>query len=107
MKPAVSVQALPGEYRLGYYHSSASAGDVYQDINSRPHGVTGLAFKSRSGKSGWWVMGRQQLTAREGDASRGIHAFANFTFHDKDTSSIDSFQNIGVVHSGLFDANLA
>jgi porin len=103
-KPTVGTHALPGEYRLGYYHSSASANDIYEDVDGRPQGVTGMTAKSRSSKSGWWVMGRQQLTSRNGDASRGLSVFANFTFHDRETSSIDSFQNIGLVYTGPFDA---
>ncbi|PTQ74350.1 carbohydrate porin [Pseudomonas sp. GV071] len=103
-KPTVGAQALPGEYRVGYYHSSASANDVYDDVNGNPQGITGQAAKTQSSKSGWWVMGRQQLTARNGDAARGLSVFASATFHDKETSSIDSFQNLGMVYVGLFDA---
>lgn len=103
-KPTVGAEALPGEYRVGYYHSSASANDVYDDVNGNPQGITGQAAKSQSSKSGWWVMGRQQLTTRNGDATRGLSVFASATFHDKETSSIDSFQNIGLVYLGLFDA---
>ncbi|MFC3608860.1 carbohydrate porin [Stutzerimonas tarimensis] len=102
-RPALGVQALPGEYRLGYYHSTASADDVYRDVEGRPQGLTGLDFRSRSSKSGGWVMARQQITARNGDPSRGLSVFANFTFHDQATSTIDSFQNVGMVYNGLFD----
>lgn len=103
-KPAFGGQALPGEYRLGYYHSSASAPDVYKDLHGAAQGETGLAAKKRGSKSGWWLMGSQQLTTRHGDSERGLSLFANFTWHDRATSSIDSFQNIGLVYRGLFDA---
>jgi len=103
-KPTVGQQALPGEYRLGYYHSSAAANDVYEDINGAPQALTGQAPKSRSSKHGAWIMGQQQLTAHHGDASRGLSVFASLTVHDKATSSIESFQNIGAVYKGPFDA---
>jgi len=103
-KPTVGQQALPGEYRLGYYHSSAAANDVYEDIKGAPQALTGQAPKSRSSKHGAWIMGQQQLTAHHGDASRGLSVFASLTVHDKATSSIESFQNIGAVYKGPFDA---
>jgi porin len=103
-KPTLGGGALPGEYRLGYYHSSASANDVYEDVNGDPQGVTGQVPKSRSSKHGLWIMGQQQLTTHHGDASRGLSVFANVTVHDKATSGIESFQNIGAVYKGPFDA---
>lgn len=103
-KPILGKEALPGEYRLGYYHSSASANDVYDDVNGAPQALTGQAPKSRSSKHGAWIMGQQQLTTHHGDASRGLSVFASLTVHDKATSGIESFQNIGAVYKGPFDA---
>ncbi len=103
-KPIVGKDALPGEYRLGYYHSSASANDLYDDVNGNPQVLTGQAPKSRSSKHGAWVIGQQQLTSHNGDASRGLSVFASLTVHDKATSGIESFQNIGAVYKGPFDA---
>lgn len=103
-KPIVGKDALPGEYRLGYYHSSASANDLYDDVNGNPQVLTGQAPKSRSSKHGAWVIGQQQLTTHNGDASRGLSVFASLTVHDKATSGIESFQNIGAVYKGPFDA---
>lgn len=102
-KPTVGKAALPGEYRLGYYHSSASANDLYDDVNDNPQVLTGQAPKSRSSKHGAWIIGQQHLTAHNGDASRGLSVFASLTMHDKATSSIESFQNIGAVYKGPFD----
>ncbi|OPK09856.1 MULTISPECIES: carbohydrate porin [Pseudomonas] len=102
-KPTVGKAALPGEYRLGYYHSSASANDLYDDVNGNPQVLTGQAPKSRSSKHGAWIIGQQQLTAHNGDASRGLSVFASLTMHDKATSGIESFQNIGAVYKGPFD----
>ena len=103
-KPIVGKDALPGEYRLGYYHSSASANDLYDDVNGNPQVLTGQAPKSRSSKHGAWVIGQQQLTTHNGDASRGLSVFVSLTVHDKATSGIESFQNIGAVYKGPFDA---
>jgi porin len=103
-KPILGKEALPGEYRMGYYHSSASANDVYDDVNGAPQALTGQAPKSRSSKHGAWIMGQQQLTTHHGDASRGLSVFASLTVHDKATSGIESFQNIGAVYKGPFDA---
>lgn len=103
-KPSLGSGALPGEYRLGYYHSSASANDVYDDVNGAPQVLTGQAPRSHSSKHGAWIMGQQQITAHDGDASRGLSLFASLTVHDKATSGIESFQNIGAVYKGPFDA---
>lgn len=103
-KPTLGGQALPGEYRLGYYHSSASANDVYDDVNGAPQALTGQAPQSRSSKHGAWIMGQQQLTTHRGDPSRGLSVFASVTVHDKATSGIESFQNLGAVYKGPFDA---
>jgi porin len=102
-KPELGAQSLPGEYRLGYYYSSASANDVYEDANGFPQGNTSAQFKTRGSKNGWWIMGKQQLTAHAGDSARGLSVFASATFHDQETSTIDSFQHIGLVYTGLFD----
>jgi porin len=102
--PSLGKAALPGEYRLGYYHSSASANDVYDDVNGAPQVLTGQAPRSHSSKHGAWIMAQQQITTHAGDASRGLSLFASVTVHDKATSGIESFQNIGAVYKGPFDA---
>lgn len=98
------VNGLPGEYRLGYYYSTAKADDVYDDVNGNPQGLTGEAFKSHSSKHGWWVVAQQQVTAHGGDVNRGLSLFANFTVHDKATNVVDNYQQVGLVYKGAFDA---
>ncbi|HHX6570271.1 TPA: carbohydrate porin [Pseudomonas aeruginosa] len=102
--PKVGGQKLPGEYRLGYFYSSASANDVYEDVNGDPQGLTGEAFKSHGSKHGWWVIAQQQLTAHNGDASRGLSIFASLTLLDQATSFIDRYQQLGLVYKGFFDS---
>ncbi|EQC0148174.1 TPA: carbohydrate porin, partial [Pseudomonas aeruginosa] len=85
-QPKVGAEQLPGEYRLGYYYSTAKADDVYDDVDGQPQGLTGNDFKSRGSKHGWWVVAQQQVTSHNGDASRGLSLFANLTVHDKATN---------------------
>ena len=35
-QPKVGAEQLPGEYRLGYYYSTAKADDVYDDVDGQP-----------------------------------------------------------------------
>ncbi|MGV8864437.1 MAG: carbohydrate porin [Pseudomonas sp.] len=100
-----NINKLPGEYRVGYYYSSASADDVYQGANGQPQPLTpGGAFETHSSKHGVWFVGQQQLTSVGGDSSRGLSIFVNATQHDKATNFIDNYQNIGLVFKGPFDA---
>ncbi|KAF1052949.1 MAG: Porin B [Stenotrophomonas maltophilia] len=103
-QPKLGAEQLPGEYRLGYYYSTAKADDVYEDVNGQPQALTGDAYKSHSSKHGWWVVAQQQVTTHNGDVSRGLNLFANLTVHDQATNSIDSYQQVGMVYKGLFDA---
>nr|WP_267128077.1 carbohydrate porin [Pseudomonas aeruginosa] len=103
-QPKVGAEQLPGEYRLGYYYSTAKADDVYDDVDGQPQGLTGNDFKSRGSKHGWWVVAQQQVTSHNGDASRGLSLFANLTVHDKATNVVGNYQQLGVVYKGPFDA---
>ncbi|WP_408733480.1 carbohydrate porin [Pseudomonas sp. LS1212] len=99
------VNALPGEYRVGYYYSTAKADDVYEGADGQPQPLTpGGEFRSHSSKHGWWVVAQQQVTSHNGDVSRGLNVFANLTVHDKDTNTVDNYQQVGVVYKGPFDA---
>jgi porin len=58
------VNGLPGEYRLGYYYSTAKADDVYDDVNGNPQALTGRP-SSRTPAStagGWWRSSRSPPT---------------------------------------------
>ncbi|WP_407681355.1 carbohydrate porin [Pseudomonas bohemica] len=99
-----SVNQLPGEYRVGYYHSTANARDVYKDENNRPAAITGNDFRSDDSRHGFWVVGKQQLTSVHSDTSRGLTATASATFQDRETTAVDSYQKISLVYKGPFDA---
>ena len=98
------VNSLPGEYRLGYYYSTAKADDVYEGSDGQPQPATGGDFRSHSSKHGWWVVAQQQVTAHNGDVNRGLSLFANLTMHDKDTNVVDNYQQAGIVYKGAFDS---
>ncbi|WP_455806045.1 carbohydrate porin [Pseudomonas fluorescens] len=98
------VNSLPGEYRVGYYKSTADADDVREDVNGFDAATTGDAYKSHNSKSGYWFVAQQQLTSHNGDATRGLNIAANATFHDKDTNFIDNYQSVMFVYKGPFDA---
>lgn len=98
------VNSLPGEYRIGYYKSTADADDVREDVNGFDAATTGDAYKSHNSKSGYWFVAQQQLTSHNGDATRGLNIAANATFHDKDTNFIDNYQSVMFVYKGPFDA---
>ena len=93
------VNDLPGEYRVGYYKSTAPADDVKVNITN-----DGEDYRVRDSKHGYWFVVQQQLTSHNGDASRGLHIAANATFHDKQTNIVDNYQSLMFVYKGPFDA---
>lgn len=93
------VNDLPGEYRVGYYKSTAPADDVKVNITN-----DGQGYRVRDSKHGYWFVVQQQLTSHNGDASRGLHIAANATFHDKQTNIVDNYQSLMFVYKGPFDA---
>ncbi len=88
--PKLGAAKLPGEYRAGYYYSSADAAEI-KEASQTEH------------KQGGWVVAKQQLTAHNGDSSRGLSAFVNLTVHDRDTNKVSDMQNMGLVYKGLMD----
>lgn len=98
------VNNLPGEYRIGYYKSSAPAPDLRQDINGQDAATTGQPYRMHDSKHGYWLVVQQQLTTHNGDASRGLNVAANATFHDKATNIVDNYQSLMFVYKGPFDA---
>jgi porin len=98
------VNGLPGEYRAGYYYSTADSSDVYKDSNGRYAAQSGDDYASSSSKHGMWLTLRQQVTSESSDNSRGLSLFANGTLHDKKTNMIDNFVALGATYKGPFDA---
>ena len=50
------------------------------------------------------MVAKQQLTAHQGDASRGLTGFVNLTVHDSDTNAVSDMQNMGLVYKGAMDS---
>ncbi|TCB67166.1 carbohydrate porin [Acinetobacter sp. ANC 4178] len=86
----VGMQGKTGEYRLGYYYSSADAVEI-QNPNTTSH------------KQGMWVVAKQQLLQHAQDPQRGLTGFINLTVHDDKTNNVDNMQNIGVIYTGVLD----
>lgn len=101
---APTVNQLPGEYRVGYYHSTANGTDVYKDENNQPAAISGNDYRSDSSRHGFWLVGKQQLTSVDGDSSRGLTVNASATFQDRATTPVDSYQKISLTYKGPFDA---
>ncbi|WP_409373231.1 carbohydrate porin [Pseudomonas baltica] len=95
---------LPGEYRAGYYYSTAKADDLYKDADNRPAAVTGNDYRRDDSQHGWWLTAKQQLTTVGGDASRGLVLYANISAFDAATTQVDSLQKLALVYKGPFDA---
>ena len=89
--PKVGTEKLLGEYRAGYYYSTADA-DVISNNDQKDH------------HQGGWVVAKQQLTAHKGDASRGLTGFVNLTVHDSETNNVSDMQNMGLVYKGAMDS---
>ncbi|MED7666675.1 porin [Pseudomonas moraviensis subsp. stanleyae] len=97
------LNGLPGEYRVGYYKSTANANDVLKDDNGNDAATTSEAYRVHDSKQGYWGVIQQQLTTHNGDATRGLNVAANATFHDKDTNVVDNYQSLMFVYKGPFD----
>jgi porin len=100
---APELDRLPGEYRIGYYHSTADSVDVYRDADNQPAGLTGTPYRSDDSRHGFWLVGKQQLTTVGTDASRGITLAGSATFQDRNTTAVDSYQKVSLVYKGPFD----
>ncbi|MEQ7922031.1 carbohydrate porin [Xanthomonas sp. WHRI 1810A] len=98
------VNGLLGEYRLGYYYSTADSTDVYKNSNGGYAAQSGDDYRGSSSKHGMWLTLRQQVTSAASDNSRGLSLFFNGTLHDKKTNMIDNFVAVGATYKGPFDA---
>lgn len=95
--PKSFVNGLPGSYRVGGMYNTADNPDNQYDV-AKGKGVDG---KNRT-FAGWLAV-EQQLTST-GNGRQGLHSFANFTWHDRDTNKVDNSQQIGLKYIGLVDS---
>ena len=92
--PKSLLNGLPGSYRVGGMYNTADDVANQKDI-ANPTDAKNRTFAG-------WLAVEQQLTST-GAGRKGLHSFANFTWHDRDTNKVDNSQQIGVKYIGLVD----
>ncbi|WP_226570358.1 carbohydrate porin [Mangrovibacter yixingensis] len=95
-QPKLGAEKLPGNYRIGYYYSSARD-DVYGSWREGGYNDTAHAY-------GGYILAQQQLTAQGGSADRGITLTVQAVMNDHKTSKTDNYQSIALTWKGPFDA---
>jgi len=95
-KPTLGAQKLPGNYRIGYYYSSAN-GDVYGSWRNG-------AYQDQDHAYGGYLLLQQQLTAQDGDVNRGLGVRVQAVMNDHKTSKTDNYQSIAFTWKGPFNA---
>ncbi|KAA8734699.1 carbohydrate porin [Acinetobacter qingfengensis] len=90
--PALTLQHLPGEYRLGYYYSTVNADNIQTERSGNKH------------KYGIWISAKQQLTTHTNDASRGLSIMGQVALYDNKTSIFQDAENIALVYKGLAES---
>lgn len=91
-QPRSFINGLAGTYRIGAMYNSAD------DLKNQKNIRTGQAENHTYGA---WFNFDQQLTSM-GSGKQGLHSFANFTFHNRNTNKVDHSQQIGLKYYGVF-----
>lgn len=99
--PKSWVNGLPGSYRVGGMYNTADNPENQFDIAKGK--VDGVGVEGKNRTFAGWLAVEQQLTSI-GQGRQGLHSFANFTWHDRDTNKVDNSQQIGVKYIGLADS---
>ncbi|WP_312333053.1 carbohydrate porin [Acinetobacter variabilis] len=92
--PKSLVNGLPGSYRVGGMYNTAD------DVANQKDIATG---EGKNRTFAGWLAVEQQLTST-GSSRQGLHSFANFTWHDRDTNKVDNSQQLGLKYIGLVDS---
>ncbi|EXA65044.1 porin B [Acinetobacter baumannii 348935] len=92
--PKSLVNGLPGSYRVGGMYNTAD------DVANQKDVATG---EGENRTFTGWLAVEQQLTST-GNGRQGLHSFANFTWHDRDTNKVDNSQQLGLKYIGLMDS---
>lgn len=97
---------LPGLYQVGGWYSTMRAPDIFDDANGNPLAVTGLAARQDSGRSGFYLSAKQQVTGEappQGSTGNGhgLTLFANYVQADRRTSKLDDQFAIGAIYQGV------
>lgn len=92
--PKSLVNGLPGSYRVGGMYNTAD------DVANQKDVATG---EGKNRTFAGWLAVEQQLTST-GNGRQGLHSFANFTWHDRDTNKVDNSQQLGLKYISLVDS---
>lgn len=92
--PKSLVNGLPGSYHVGGMYNTAD------DVANQKDVATG---EGKNRTFAGWLAVEQQLTST-GNGRQGLHSFANFTWHDRDTNKVDNSQQLGLKYIGLVDS---
>ncbi|WP_180105084.1 carbohydrate porin [Acinetobacter sp. YH12108] len=93
--PKSLVNGLPGSYRVGGMYNTADDVANQKDV-ANPTDAKNRTFAG-------WLAVEQQLTSTD-SGRQGLHSFANFTWHDRDTNKVDNSQQLGLKYIGLVDS---
>jgi porin len=96
-----TLDGRPGSYKVGVWHNTSDANDLYDDVNRNPRGVTGLDPLRRDGQYGAYVNFQQQVSGAAGE--RGATVFLNISQADRNTAQVDGQISMGVQYLGPFD----
>jgi porin len=103
--PKLGVAGLPGSYRVGGWYDSSDQPDVFLAASHMPLVVSpGVPPLTRHNSAGGYAMLQQQVTAVDGNHSRGLSLFANFVQADRHTATIDQLITLGLFYTGPFNA---
>jgi porin len=98
-----SFGGLAGTYKVGGWYSSSTVPDVVENADGQPVAIAGGQPLMRHGQYGAYLNFQQRLTAGVGtDSKRGLSVFANATYADRRTSTIDSQVAVGMLYQGPF-----
>jgi porin len=99
----VNPSYLLTRYALGGWYSSSTVPDVVENADGQPVAIAGGQPLMRHGQYGAYLNFQQRLTAGVGtDSKRGLSVFANATYADRRTSTIDSQVAVGMLYQQPF-----
>lgn len=94
---------LPGSYKFGAWYSTASADDVFLDVEGTYAAITGLPPRLDRGLYGAYINFEQQITRTPGwTPNGGLSVFLNAVIADRKTAVTDFQIAAGLVFKGPF-----
>lgn len=93
----------PGHYKLGAYHSSADAPDLYFDAEGGSYVESGLPPATHPGKSGVYLLADQALTRKAEAGNQGLTALGGLSFASETTNTMPFLFFLGLQYTGLIE----